>query len=359
MISLISPALIIPALLYRRRLHGSSGGWPVLDASGSPLVVGLRVQSSSAREPISQPGELAVQAAVHDQAAALGAEAAEQLLVQHLLDGHLLSAECLPEPRRQRRALVGGQRHHRAHPSARAVEIHVHERAVRVADLRQDARAAARGHEAEEVAHELAEAQPLGDLVGGTALGGGRDAGPREKVLERRVAAHDLHRLRQLGADRLDLAALAGEVLQRLGVGARGAARLHRPIRAMLSSTRRRWSSSRRLLRTSFSATAMAISLTSRRSSSRARRMSASVCAFADSTSCCASRRAASTSLRCSSAASFSAAARIDCASAYAARRRSAFSSACRAASARAACASSSDFLMAAERSSILARSGL
>src|SRR5262245_55070399 len=127
----------------------------------------------------------------------------------------------------------------------------------------------------------------------------------------------------------------------------------------MASSTMRRWSSSRRLLRISRSATWMARSLTSWRRSCRARRTSCAISAFAESTSRSASSRALSSNRRCSSPASLSAAARIACASAWAAWIFAACSSRSFCASARAACASSSDFLMAWVRSSIFAMSGL
>src|SRR5206468_12651417 len=110
--------------------------------------------------------------------------------------------------------------------------------------------------------HAPADAGPLLELSGRAPLGARRAARAPEEMRAGRVGAHDVDGLRQLGADGLRLAALTRKVVQGLRVRARRALRFRRPIRAMASSTTRRWSSSCRLLRTSFSATAIAISLT-------------------------------------------------------------------------------------------------
>src|SRR6267378_386081 len=131
---------------------------------------------------------------------------------------------------------------------------------------------------------------------------------PRQELAEARVRPERLDHDPELLANRLRATLLLGQRKERLRVALGGRlAALHagRPSSARTASaTIRRWSSSRRLFRISFSATAVARSPTSRRSSSRARRTSASSWARAPSTRRWASARAASMSLRCSSAAS-------------------------------------------------------
>src|SRR5688572_19667002 len=362
MISLISDALIIPGLSH---LDGGPEMAPIpLGARRAPAkpwrasIPASFLPALAARESFLHSGQLSVETAVGHEAADLGHQTAEEVGIDAVLDDDRL-AEGRAQARGERRTLRFGEGDRTADSRAYAAGVGIDEVAVRIGDVRQLLAAALIGHQSHEITDELRHAEALRDLVGHRPLGRRRDPRPGEKLQQRGIPTGHLDDGAELVADHVRLMALPGQLEQRLGVRARGVLRLHRPIRAIESSTMRRWSSSRRLLRMSFSATLMAISLTSRRSSSRARRTSLSICALAASTSCCASRRAASTSLRCSSPASFSAAARIACASAYAARSRPAFSSCCRAASARAASAASSEVLMARVRSSILASSGL
>src|SRR5438309_2380555 len=287
MISLISPALIIPA----------------------PLPV---------RQSFPDARQLAVEAAVHDEAADLGDEAAEEVLIDDLLHDHLRAAEGAAEPLGQRRTVGLGQRHRAAHARAHAAAGGVEHGAIRLRDGAEVIGAAVGGDQVEEVAGEPGELQALPDLVG--QLAPRRRADPRASEHRGKLAvAGDQRRgPLQLGFDRLGLVALAGQLEQRLRVRLRdGGRRSHETfIPAIASATMRRWSSSRSVLCTSFSATATARSLTSRRNSSRARRTSVSSWVLVSSTSLRAWAWAAAMCLRDSSAASFSACSRTAAASA-------------------------------------------
>src|SRR5437879_7597369 len=105
MISLISPALIIPF----------SPPLPVL-------------------ESVSQPRELTVQASVDEQTADLGHESAQELAVGDLFEHHLLAAEDAPETTGQRRPLGLAERHRGADTRAHAAGRLVLELAVRGGD---------------------------------------------------------------------------------------------------------------------------------------------------------------------------------------------------------------------------------
>src|SRR6185369_1068776 len=204
--------------------------------------------------------------------------------------------------------------HARAHAAAGGVE----HAAIRLGDRGQMIGAALRGQQPEEIARELGQLHARADLIGELLANGGADPRPGQHVGRVAGGRDELGGALELGLDLVGLVALARQLEDGLGVGLRDGGRcLHEVfIPAMASATIRRWSSSRRLLCTSFSATATARSPTSRRSSSRARRTSASSCAFVSSTILRAWAWAAATCLRDSSAASFSACSRTAAASA-------------------------------------------
>src|SRR3990172_1348888 len=102
MISLISPALIIPAVSYLgARAPGLRHAralrrWHPGFATPVPCVL-------SRREAATHPRELAVQTPVHQHAADLGDEAAEQRRVHRLLEHDLPVVEHPAEAARERR----------------------------------------------------------------------------------------------------------------------------------------------------------------------------------------------------------------------------------------------------------------
>src|SRR3990172_8424467 len=151
MISLISPALIIPAVSYlgarapglrparalRRWLPGFAPPPPPLP-SPPPLPCVL-----PRREAATHPRELAVQPPVHQHAADLGDEAAEQRRVHRLLEHDLPVVAHPAEAARERRALLPAARDRGAHAGAHAARRGVGQVAGGGADRRPMIRAPA------------------------------------------------------------------------------------------------------------------------------------------------------------------------------------------------------------------------
>jgi hypothetical protein len=191
------------------------------------------------------------------------------------------------KPRAERGAVALGKRHRGANARAHAAVLGVEQIPVRQHDGPEMIRAALSGDEGEEVTGQRRELQALADLSGDRALVGRADPRPAEHGAERTVLRQHGRRALDLASDLLGLLALARQLEQGLGIGLGDRGRCFHAVfmPAIASATIRRWSSSRKVRWTSFSATAIARSLTSRRSSSRARRTSASSCAFVSSTS--------------------------------------------------------------------------
>src|SRR5262245_34548973 len=126
----------------------------------SALIMGL-----SPCQPLAHPPELPVETAVHDEAADLGDETAEQRRVHVLLEKNPL-AERRAEASRQLVALRLGERRAGADVGARLAEIRVHQVAKRRDDLAQMIHAAALRDETDEIADGLAGARALGERQG-------------------------------------------------------------------------------------------------------------------------------------------------------------------------------------------------
>src|SRR5262245_25074507 len=95
----------------------------------SALIMGL-----SPCQPLAHPPELPVETAVHDEAADLGDEAAEQRRVHALLEENAL-AERAPQAACQFRALRIAERCRRPDLGARLPQILVHQVAIRGDDF--------------------------------------------------------------------------------------------------------------------------------------------------------------------------------------------------------------------------------
>src|SRR6266446_103142 len=288
--------------------------------SAALIIVALESGPLPRCQTLANPRELTIQTAVEDHAADLGDEPPQEALVHALVEHDRPVPERPPETCRERGAVRGGERHRGADARSRPAEGRVDQPCVGRRDLPQVVRPPAHGEQRDEVPHQRRDRELGRD--GGDELPPHRGGAPRprQELAEARVRPERLDYDPELLANRLRATLLLGQRKERLRVALGG--RLAAPHEGRPSSERtasatiRRWSSSRRLFRISFSATAVARSPTSRRSSSRARRTSASSWARAPSTRRWASARAASMSLRCSSAASFRAASRMVCASA-------------------------------------------
>src|SRR5215831_1244454 len=196
MISLISPALII--------------------ALSCPLLL---------REASMHSRELSVQAAVDEQAAHLGHEAAEQLPVGGFFEYHRLAADGAAQLAGERRALGVAERYRAPHARADAIFGFV----VKLAEGRDDRLdvigTSVRGDKREKILRELRDLEPASELGRDAALGRRRHPRAREEGVQ-------LGRARELGCDGVELAgddadliALAGKLEEGLPVGARDAGR--------------------------------------------------------------------------------------------------------------------------------------
>src|SRR5215467_15779450 len=142
MISLISPALII--------------------ALSCPLLL---------REASMHSRELSVQAAVDEQAAHLGHEAAEQLPVGGFLEHHGLAAEGAAQLAGERRALGVAERHRAPHARPDAILRFVLELAKGLDDRLEVIGSSVRGDQRQKILRELRDLEPARELAGDAPLG--------------------------------------------------------------------------------------------------------------------------------------------------------------------------------------------
>src|SRR5262245_61770068 len=153
MISLISPALIMPCPLKRRRVLGSGRRWPVCGARGSAGPFSSAVFShlhrrawrpahalavlpsiSSADQALAHALELALEASVHHVAPALRDEPAQERPIDRLLEDDLGPPQRPLQAGGQHPAFLLRQRHRRPHPDAHPPLVAVHELAAGGAD---------------------------------------------------------------------------------------------------------------------------------------------------------------------------------------------------------------------------------
>src|SRR5881409_429298 len=140
----------------------------------------------------------------------------------------MLAVEGAAEPLPEGLTIGFAERHRRSHVGVRTPELVVDELSKDLGHLLQIAGAASLGHEAEEVAREIRDAEAPGNFEGNRPLCGRRHPRLREEGSHLGVVLEELRDSGELTTDDVDLAPLASERVERTYVGhRRGRASLH------------------------------------------------------------------------------------------------------------------------------------